>query len=82
MEKNFCPYGFKCQFAHGIDELRVNLDFNKSYKTKTCHSFIKNGFCCYGERCNFLHQAKVLSEKQHEIKWKKIYANYREIIKI
>lgn len=25
-EKGYCPYGYKCQFAHGIEELKCNVD--------------------------------------------------------
>lgn len=53
-EKGHCPYGQKCQFAHGIDELRCNVDEN-SYKTKPCNAFWKKGCCTYGHRCNFSH---------------------------
>lgn len=53
-ETNSCPYGFKCQFAHGIEELRCNVDEN-SYKTKPCIAFFKKGYCQYGNRCNFSH---------------------------
>ena len=53
-EKGYCPYGFKCQFAHGLEELRCNVDEN-SYKTKPCNSFWRKGHCPYGFRCNFSH---------------------------
>ena len=58
--KNFirngsCRYGMKCQFAHGIDELRKNENQNSKYKTKKCLSFFKEGVCMYGMRCNFVH---------------------------
>jgi hypothetical protein len=55
VERNFCPYGTKCQFAHGVHELRCNVDEN-SYKTKHCKAFTKKAYCHYGFRCNFLHQ--------------------------
>lgn len=54
-EKGYCPYGYKCQFAHGVEELRCNIDEN-SYKTKPCNSFWKKNCCMYGFRCNFSHQ--------------------------
>jgi len=57
-ETGSCPYGFKCQFAHGLVELRCNVDEN-SYKTKPCNSYFKKGFCMYGDRCNFSHNSSV-----------------------
>ena len=53
-ENGYCPYGIKCQFAHGLEELRCNVDEN-SYKTKVCNSFLKKSYCSYGLRCNFAH---------------------------
>lgn len=37
-EREYCPYGEKCQFAHGVEELRCNIDEN-AYKTKPCYPF-------------------------------------------
>lgn len=53
-EKGYCPYGKKCQFAHGIHELRFNAD-ETVYKTKLCVAFTKKNYCPYGPRCNYLH---------------------------
>jgi len=39
MEKGLCPYGSKCQFAHGTEELKCNTDQQMAYKTRQCHSF-------------------------------------------
>lgn len=55
-EKGFCPYGNKCQFAHGPEELKINNQANTSYKTKRCHAFLKKGYCQFGYRCNFVHE--------------------------
>jgi hypothetical protein len=55
MEKSYCPYADKCQFAHGPHELKINMEYNKSYKTKGCHAFNQKGYCPYGNRCNFIH---------------------------
>ena len=58
MKYGACNYGFKCQFAHGIDELRKNENQNSKYKTKECTAYYKDGYCPYGVRCNFLHNHK------------------------
>ena len=49
-----CKYGPKCQFAHGIDELRY-VEKHPRYKTAICRSYRKFGTCKYGNRCCFLH---------------------------
>merc|ERR1712025_523777 len=54
-EKGRCPYGDKCQFAHGNDEMRDVLGSQSNYKTKRCQKFWNAGYCAYGSRCNFLH---------------------------
>ena len=56
MEKGSCPYGNKCQFAHGPSELKCNNDNQMSYKTRPCHAFARKGYCSYGSRCNFVHR--------------------------
>ena len=52
-----CPYGNKCQFAHGLEELRCKVDEN-SYKTKPCNPFKRKGYCLFGFRCNFSHSSE------------------------
>jgi len=49
-----CPYGKRCNFAHGEDELR-GLSRHPLYKTRPCIPFIQTGKCPYGRRCNFIH---------------------------
>ncbi|GAQ80543.1 CCCH-type Zn-finger protein [Klebsormidium nitens] len=53
-EQGQCPYGPKCQFAHGIEELRPVLRHPK-FKTEICR-LVANGYKCpYGHRCHFRH---------------------------
>lgn len=53
-ETGNCRYGSKCQFAHGVQELR-SLNRHPRYKTEFCRTFHTTGFCSYGQRCNFIH---------------------------
>lgn len=79
-EKGACPYGHKCQFAHGIEELKCNVDEN-SYKTKPCNSFWKKGHCPYGFRCNFSHSQ--CEKNNMEPQWERTLESlksYRDII--
>lgn len=55
-ENGACKYGDKCQFAHGIHELR-SLTRHPKYKTELCRTFHTIGFCPYGPRCHFIHNA-------------------------
>ena len=69
MEKGFCSYGDKCQFAHGTDVSFINtfpvvkcefqemhrVEQDSKYKTKRCQRYWSHGGCPYGPRCKFLH---------------------------
>lgn len=61
-ESGLCKYGGKCQFAHGLDELR-DLNRHPKYKTEPCRTFHTIGFCPYGIRCHFVHNNE--EEKKH-----------------
>lgn len=53
-ESGACKYGDKCQFAHGLGELR-SLTRHPKYKTELCRTYHTAGFCPYGPRCHFVH---------------------------
>ncbi|XP_018981644.1 mRNA decay activator protein ZFP36L1-like [Cyprinus carpio] len=56
-ENGTCKYGDKCQFAHGMHELR-SLNRHPKYKTELCRTFHSIGYCPYGPRCHFIHNAE------------------------
>jgi len=49
-----CPYGSRCQFAHGLDDLRPRM-FDTRFKTEYCDNYHKAGNCPFGSRCKFIH---------------------------
>jgi len=56
-----CPYGFKCRFAHGKEELIIKSQ-GSNYKKKKCKTFHEKGYCPYGSRCSFRHEERKFSE--------------------
>lgn len=53
-EYKVCKYGDKCQFAHGVGDLRV-MPRHPKYKTELCRTYHSTGLCPYGPRCHFIH---------------------------
>jgi len=49
-----CKYSFRCNYAHGLGQLRSPSRHGK-YKTRNCQSYHRTGFCRYGARCSFIH---------------------------
>ena len=72
-----CSYGFKCQFAHGTNELRSNntsfapIIKNQNnmlnYKVAKCKNWEKNGTCKYGILCTFAHGDKEIRNKNENL---------------
>ncbi|XP_019865885.2 protein TIS11 isoform X2 [Aethina tumida] len=61
-EFGVCKYGDKCQFAHGMNELR-SLARHPKYKTELCRTYHTVGFCPYGPRCHFVHNQDEVQVK-------------------
>ncbi|KAM4723074.1 uncharacterized protein WCC33_009292 [Rhinophrynus dorsalis] len=60
-ESGYCAYRNRCQFAHGLSELRPPIQHPK-YKTELCRSFHILGTCNYGLRCLFIHSPQERRE--------------------
>lgn len=54
MKTNVCPYGNKCQFAHGEAELK-RVERPSNWRSKPCANWTRYGSCRYGKRCCFKH---------------------------
>ena len=63
VETGACRYGNKCQFAHGVEELR-GVCRGPKYKTKICKKFHTHGYCNYGTRCTYIHISPHDDEKE------------------
>ena len=77
-----CSFGDKCQFAHGIEELRsqngiinpvMGIQEKKkgpnpqNYKIVKCKYYEKDGTCRYGTLCTFAHGDSELRSKSDNI---------------
>ena len=71
-ETKQCPYGSKCRFAHGKDEL-FSKNKGNNYKKKECKSFSEFGFCTYGSRCSFKHDERKLQNINLSFYYKKLF---------
>lgn len=48
-----CPYGSRCRFAHGTDDLRPSA--RREGRRLACREYAVTGACEHGERCRFAH---------------------------
>ena len=71
-ETKQCPYGSKCRFAHGKDEL-FSKNKGNNYKKKECKSFSEFGFCTYSYRCSFKHDERKLQNINLSFYYKKLF---------
>ncbi|KAJ8405373.1 hypothetical protein AAFF_G00318460 [Aldrovandia affinis] len=62
-ELGSCKYADRCQFAHGLRDLRVPSRHPK-YKTEPCRAYHTAGYCAYGARCLFVHGSKEQRQAQ------------------
>ncbi|KAL5219294.1 hypothetical protein ABZP36_019978 [Zizania latifolia] len=60
-ERGVCPYGVRCRFAHGLQELRPVIRHPR-YKTLPCQMFAAASGCPYGHRCHFRHSPLPTAE--------------------
>jgi len=62
--KQSCPFGDQCAFAHGTVEMRDKIHISTNYKTKKCVQYHDHLYCPYGKRCQFLHNLRSLPTTQ------------------
>lgn len=64
LEVGWCSYGSRCQFAHGMEELRYVLRHPR-YKTELCRMVAAGGKCSYAHRCHFRHTLTKEEKAKH-----------------
>jgi len=77
-EHGTCKYGDKCQFAHGINEVR-NVNRHPKYKTDLCRTYHSVGFCPYGPRCHFIHALEEMQKSPERLPEKKVTGPIKQL---
>eukprot|EP00274_Cyanoptyche_gloeocystis_P005811 CAMPEP_0196658662 /NCGR_PEP_ID=MMETSP1086-20130531/30776_1 /TAXON_ID=77921 /ORGANISM="Cyanoptyche gloeocystis , Strain SAG4.97" /LENGTH=255 /DNA_ID=CAMNT_0041992321 /DNA_START=12 /DNA_END=779 /DNA_ORIENTATION=+ len=75
-EKGACPYGRKCLFAHGFDELR-NSKRNILFKTSPCYWYYRVGICYHGPRCVFAHRPPFFDDTRSQASDEELVRSHR-----
>ena len=66
-----CPFGDKCSFAHGVEELKLkklydlqsaNLEDISWFRTRPCFDFVSTGSCPFTSRCKCIHDPRLIGE--------------------
>lgn len=66
-----CPFGDKCNYAHGEEELKFTklVDLERAglidieiFRTHPCPTWVATGSCPFDQRCSGLHDPRVESE--------------------
>lgn len=60
-----CAHGERCQFAHGVGELRVGAAIQQGclppgFKTRLCKNYLNSGSCHHADCCHFAHGVEEL----------------------
>lgn len=73
-----CKYGYRCRFAHGLNDL-----ISKKRKVKSsaeCQAFVIVGFCKYGEKCELTHPEMQESDRKFSLEENAINKEVRELL--
>ncbi|MES1920056.1 hypothetical protein MHBO_001781 [Bonamia ostreae] len=76
-----CPYGNRCNFGHGVNDLRANRRV-RNYKTQMCCDPARQGghSCAFGAKCNFLHPGEALRKNFSKSYFENEYVSELEAI--
>jgi hypothetical protein len=75
MKGNKCPFGERCNYAHGEHELKFKtlcefenhgiIDDASTYRIHPCFSHVSTGSCPFGQRCLSIHDPRVTGNECH-----------------